>query len=78
MNKIKRKLLLRSSGREANANEDRDLNASSAGVRGSTYSGSTYCDSTYSGSTLNGGQADEGSGPWGLKELCPGRDPIVE
>lgn len=78
MNRFKQKLFPRSSGREANANGDRDVNASSAGVRGSTYSGSIYCGSTYSGSTLTGVQTDEESGPWGLKELCPGRDPIVE
>lgn len=57
MERLKHKLLLRSSGRQANVNKDYDLNANSKGVRG---------------------PATEESGPWGLKELCPGRDPIVE
>lgn len=30
------------------------------------------------GYTLKGGQAQEESRPWDLKELCPGKDPIVE
>lgn len=77
MNKIKRKLLLRFSGREANISENQHLNANPPGVRGSKYSGSTYCESAYSGSTLTGGQVKE-DGPWGLKELCPGSEPIVE
>lgn len=69
MKKFKEKLLLRPSRREANnANEDFDLSTSSTRVRGSTYSGST----------LTRGQSKEESGPWGLKELYPGRDPIVE
>lgn len=68
MKKIKQKLLPRSSDF---ANEDYGLNANSTRVRGSAYSGST----------LIGGQAREAreeSGPWGLKELCPGIKPIVE
>lgn len=69
MKKIKQRFLRRPSGRELNANKDYDLNADSTGVRGSTYSGST---------PLAGGQAEEESGPWGLKELYPGRDPVVE
>lgn len=88
MKKIKQKLLLRSPGRGAHANEDCDFNANSTGVRrsthiestcrGSTYSGSTYNGSTYSGSTLMGGQSEGEGGPWGLKELYPGKDAIVE
>ncbi|MCJ1425262.1 hypothetical protein MMC29_003150 [Sticta canariensis] len=66
MVKYKQKLLLRrSSDREAHANKYRDLNA---GVRGSIYNGST----------LTGAQASEVSGPWGLKLLFPGIDPIVD
>lgn len=68
MKKIKQKLALRSSGREAKVNEECDIHGNSAGLHGSTYSGST----------LVGGQAKEERRPWGLKELCPGRDPIVE
>lgn len=68
MKKIRDNLFRRSSGREVNANEDRDLNSNSTRLRGSAYSGST----------LTGGQAEEESEPWGLKELSPGRDPIVE
>lgn len=63
MERLKHKLLLRSSGRQTNANDNYDLNANSKGLRGPT---------------LTGGQVMEESGPWGLKELCPGRDPIVE
>lgn len=65
MEKVKQKLLLRSSGREAHANEDRNLNANSARVGVSTDSES-------------GGQVKEETRPWGLKELCTGRDPIIE
>lgn len=66
MKKIKQKLLLRSSGRKASSNDDCDLNANSTEVRES------------SGSSSRQGHAKEESGPWGLKELFPGRDPIVE
>lgn len=83
MEKIKQKLLLRSSNRNAYTNEDCDRNANSKGVRGSTYSGSTLTGrqtrgSTYSGSILTEWQTMEQSGPWGLKELYSGTDPIVE
>lgn len=68
MKKIKQKLSLRSSGREAkDSNEGYDLTASSTRLSGSTYSESK-----------TGGQAKQESGPWGLKELFPGRDPVVE
>lgn len=66
---IKKRFWRRTSGRKVNANEDYDLNADSTGVCGSTSSGST---------PLTGGQTEEESGPWGLKELYPGRDPVVE
>ena len=67
MKNIKRSLLPLSSNRTADANEDYNLNTNSMGVRGSTYSGSHLARE----------EAKEG-GPWGLKELCPGKDPIVE
>lgn len=66
MKKIKQKLLLRSSSQDANANKDCDAN--STGVRGST-SGE---------SNLLGAQTTEETRPWGLKELFPGEDPILE
>lgn len=70
MKSLKQKLLLRSSGREAHANtiKDSDLNANSSPVY----------ESTHIESALTGGKAKEESRPWGLKELCPGSDPIVE
>ncbi|MCJ1262558.1 hypothetical protein MMC22_002428 [Lobaria immixta] len=67
MKNIKRSLLPLSSNRTADANEDYNLNTNSMGVRGSTYSGSHLARE----------EAKEG-GPWGLKELCPGKDPIVD
>lgn len=68
MKNIRRSLLPHSSNRTADADEDYDLNTNSMGARGSTHSGSP----------LTSEQAKEEGGPWGLKELCPGKDPIVE
>lgn len=66
MKKIKQKLLLRSSSLDADANKDCDANSTE--VRGSTSGGSN----------LLGPQTKEETEPWGLKELVPGRDPILE
>lgn len=63
MKKIKR-LFPRSSDREATASEDFD---NSTGGRGLN-----------SESILFDGQAKNENGPWGLKELCAGKDPILE
>ena len=63
MKKFKQKLLLRPPSRNANATEDLDLHASSAKVLGTAYGGE---------------KSKQESGPWGLKELYPGRDAVVE
>lgn len=73
MKKFKQKLSLRASGREAITNEDCDLNASSTSARAFSYGASTYV-----GSTSTGEPAEDESAPWGLKQLCPGTDPVVE
>lgn len=62
MKRIK-KYFPRSLDREATASNGRD---NSTGVRQLT------------GSTLIERQPEEESGPWGLMELCAGRDPILE
>ncbi|MCJ1462542.1 hypothetical protein MMC07_001144 [Pseudocyphellaria aurata] len=63
MRSFKQKLSLRSTSRDVDAIKDRDHHTIPTGVRGSTSAGA---------------QAKEESGPWGLKELCPGRDPILD
>lgn len=73
MKKFKQKLSLRSSGREASTNEDCDLNVIATSARAFSYGRSTYVGSTSTGET-----AEEEGAPWGLKELYPGRDPVVE